>query len=510
MSKNQKGTTSANEQKEEEENSKKLLNRKTKRETNNQVENINIPLTILKNYIRCSICLEYELFSSKCYNCKICSSHFHLDCYNLFNFSEEKTEKITNNNLEDFICERCSEEKKGISNISCYICGEHDGIIKKLKENQYIHHYCYVFFKDRLHQVKNGKCNNCKIKNIPVLKCENHGCKEKYHMKCALVKGLIFSLPYLRDEKNEEKEIKESFNEKIPFFCEVHNKDYIENYAQYITAMKQSMNDKKIKSDNNPINEIQNENNDNNKDEIISSNKEKENNSNSEKIIINNEQKIGINDENANKNEKEQNKSISSNSDIEDNYGSNNSEEPSDKTPVNNYSIEKVNSVNEKNSVMSNNIVSNENNTNNNNNNDNTNNNNEIINSNDFKNNEQENKQIGKENNKNEINNENINNDNDDEDIDINMICEEDDKNKNEKMDEENNENDGFVKDEEDIIITGHEKENLNENKENKEKEKEKFKIPEVKYEYIDLFSNFNKMNEDYYFPGNFYKFHGM
>ena len=41
-------------------------------------------------------------------------------------------------------------------------------------------------------------------------------------------------------------------------------------------------------------------------------------------------------------------------------------------------------------------------------------------------------------------------------------------------------------------------------------KEKTEYKIPEIKYETVDLFENFRKMNENYCFPGSFYKFHGV
>ena len=211
MSKSLKGVNSPIDQIEEiESTSKKLLNRKTKRENNNNsLESLNNFQVILANEIRCSICLKYQKLSSKCYKCSVCSSYFHLECYNLFNFTNDESDKINenNSNLNNFICLRCVDEKKNNSKYNCYLCGEHDGIIKKYKD-QYIHHYCNIF---NLNHPKNGKCNNCKIKNIPVLKCDYHGCKNKYHMKCALEKGIIFSLPYMRSENDEENK-REIFN----------------------------------------------------------------------------------------------------------------------------------------------------------------------------------------------------------------------------------------------------------------------------------------------------------
>ena len=241
----------------DEEDSKKLLNRKTKRENSSNIklgDNLNLGYDI-----RCSICLEYENYSGKCHKCIKCFSDFHMDCYNLFTFSPESqdnSDKVTEANINSFICMRCKEENEKNNRINCGLCAEHDGIMKK-KDDKYIHHYCYVFFKDNLQHVKNGKCKNCKIKNIPVIKCEYHGCKDKYHIKCALEKGIIFSLNFLSDDKN-----KENFNEKIPFYCENHNKVMIDNYAQFISAMADSMKDKtkispEIKKDNNPINEME-------------------------------------------------------------------------------------------------------------------------------------------------------------------------------------------------------------------------------------------------------------
>ena len=46
--------------------------------------------------------------------------------------------------------------------------------------------------------------------------------------------------------------------------------------------------------------------------------------------------------------------------------------------------------------------------------------------------------------------------------------------------------------------------------KENIDMKNEEYKIPEIKREPIDLFENFRKMNEDYFFPGSFYRFHGI
>lgn len=494
MSKNIKVTNSPNGQNEEISSaSKKLLNRKTKRENNNNSsDTINKFQLSLANEIKCSICLKYQKFGSNCYKCSICSSYFHLDCYNLFTFTKDESDqiKIENKNLNDFKCVRCIQEKINNTKYQCYLCWQHEGIMKKIKDNQYIHHYCYVFFKDNLLHPKNGKCKNCRVKNIPTLKCEWNGCKDKYHIKCALEKGIIFSLQYMRFDNDEKIEI-ETFNEKVTFFCEIHNNNLIENYYQYLSVMTQSLNDR---IDNNPINEI---NNNNEKKQMIDSNndKEKEKNNISNINSNNNEQKSIENNNEEIKND--MNKSISSNSNF-DNYDSNNdSEVASEKTPVNHYSSEKK-SINEKISESEKNFISNDNS-----------NNNKI-------NNSQNNKEINEKssnvnlNNENKIKN-NINNEDEEKvQMDINMDIEEEEKNKIEieesKIEKKNN--DKIEEDEdEEIIIT---KKNKISSPKNELIEEENFQPPEIKREKIDLFDSFRKINEDYCFPGCFYRFHGI
>ena len=460
------------EQKEETENSKKLLNRKTKRENNNNNnESSNNRQFSLKNEIMCSICLDYERFSTKCYKCISCNSFFHLECYNLFIFSGNEKEYIKEGdpNLDNFKCSRCKEEEKNGNNvkITCHLCVEHNGILKHLKDNLYIHHYCYVFFKDKLHQIKGGKggkCNNCKIKNIPIFKCESSGCKNKFHIKCALEKGLIFSLSFLHDNQ------KEKFDEKIPFYCEVHGKDSIENYSQYITAMAQSMDDKKENPD---IKGLQNENENEN---------EKNNNDFNRKDKENSNDNANANNQKNDENEKEKPiNSIGSNSVHGENYGSSNlSEEASEKTPVNHYNTkEKDNSIN------SNNVISNDNN------NENKSENSDIGNGNDNKNNESKKEET-------------LNNENNEEEVDIMLIEDENRENKNENSNNENNSKNDL----DDIFSSENkDKEDMDVEPNDEENKFEDYKPPEIKHEIIDLFENFNNMNKDYCFPGSFFKF---
>ena len=89
---------------------KQFLNRKKKRDPNISSEIFDLNSSY--NETRCSICLGEEKLVSNCYKCKTCSAIFHIECYNLFTFAETKEEKISKENMNDFECYRCKEEKK--------------------------------------------------------------------------------------------------------------------------------------------------------------------------------------------------------------------------------------------------------------------------------------------------------------------------------------------------------------------------------------------------------------
>ncbi len=513
MSKNQKGGNSPNKHKKVGE-AKMFLNHKTKRDTNSSNDELD-PFDLITPKTRCSICLEFQIFGTQCYKCSVCSSTFHLDCYNFFNIDKNNKEEILNNNdINNFICMRCKEEKQNNTQIICSLCGEHDGILKKFDNNNYVHHYCYVLCKDNILNMINGNYKMCKIckKKGNCIECRANKCKEKYHIKCALEKNLIFSLTYY---KGEEKIIHETFNDLILFQCKEHNEIFINYYKSILSAMTRSINDN-IKdqninksNDNNPINIIQNNNNNNNNGEVISLNNEKENNNNNNNSNLNTS---NINDDS--KKIEIDNKSLNTNSLNDENYediSNNDSKEVSEKTPPNNFSLKKPKSptpenTNNNNDNNNNNISSIENN------------NNDIINVNLSKinNNIKQNDNVKKKEN---TNNNNIN---EDADVDIKMEIEEVKKSDNnlKEVKAEKEINKEIVleeEEEEDVIITDNTKKiNLDEKNEIKENEKEKeigmeeYIIPEIKHEEINLFENFRKMNENYCYPGCFYRFHGL
>ena len=112
--------------------------------------------------------------------------------------------------------------------------------------------------------MKGGICKSCAHKKIPVLKCQERNCKEKYHIQCAIDKKIIFWLPYMREQ---EKIKEETFNNQIPFFCAEHNKPLMDNFAEFSQTLLISKNDQpennisqNEKQNNNIINENSNNN----------------------------------------------------------------------------------------------------------------------------------------------------------------------------------------------------------------------------------------------------------
>ena len=461
MSKSQKDSINEFKSDQDSLSNKQLLNRKKKRDSNISSE-IFEQNSISNNEIRCSICLGEEKLIPNCGKCITCGSYFHLECYNLFKLPETKEQLINeetfiNNNYE---CYRCREERRVGMEIKCFVCKEHIGIIKQIEQDKFLHHYCYVFFKDSLNNLKGGICKECSHKKMPVLKCQETKCKDKYHIQCAIKRQMIFWLPFMRgDEKiNEDK-----FNDKINFFCNLHNETLINEFNSYVLTMQVSKKEgeqnktQEQKEENNKDNEM----NSNKKNEVennVNNNKEQkreENNMNNkeekkineekEKEIINSVINLNIannsnkslninNNENNNSNEeKEKNNSISNSNNNLESVGS------SPKTPPK-IDLSKNSSKNVSNGKILNNSVS------------------DII-----------NVSIKKEKSNNNINN------NEEDSIDINII------------------NEG----------------KMNNNEENEEDDEDmEYNPPEIIYKDIDLFENFKKMNDKYVLPASFCKFH--
>ena len=468
-----------------------LLNRKKKRDSNISSE-IFDQNSSANNEIRCSICLGEEKLIPNCYKCSTCSSYFHLDCYNLFTIPETKEEKITkeiaSNNFE---CYRCKKEKEYREEYKCFVCNTHSGIMKRFEEKKFLHHFCYVFFKDNLNNLKGGICKICKGKKKPVLKCQGEGCKDKYHIQCAIDEKIIFCLPYMRtdDIKLDEK----NFNEKIPFYCEVHNDLLIKNFKEYSLTVQISKNDKiqseipgeqkkEKENENKDINskkdseEEENKKNEEKKEEKNSSNSNINNN-----IIIDNKKEEENKEENKNNEEKELNK----------------------KTII--TSVINLNVANEVHSNSNSNI----------NNVSNVSNNNNINKENEEKEKEKNNSNNNLNNSKSEKNNDSVQS-SPNTPVKIDLSKHSSKNVSSVKINNDNNNNMSLKKEkssmiEDDIDININvDKMNLNNSNDEDESDEEdmEYTPPEIKHEEIDLFENFKIRNEKYVLPGAFYKFH--
>ena len=212
-----------------------LINRKTKR---GRKEKIILP----KNHLKCGICLEISNFlSENLISCSICKCYFHISCYNQWEISNIKEKP-------SYKCIRCAyalKINKNINDYHCLICGNSNGVLnKKNKTNEFFHQICLnllIEFKEvqedyiiinniRKWRYKNS-CRYCGVKlskSQAVIKCKNPKCKQFYHIPCAIEKGVIFDLKFMKKYYNVEK-----FSD-IPFYCSNHNKKISFLYKNFI------------------------------------------------------------------------------------------------------------------------------------------------------------------------------------------------------------------------------------------------------------------------------------
>ena len=199
----------------------------------------------LPNLPKCDICLQYsDLSREKLVSCSICKCLFHKSCYNQY-------EEISpsDNDSAIYNCIRCTEAFKlkiPLNEITCFICGRSN---KTLNYNQttrdFYHQICLNFFcefndinpeqisKDLIRKWRyKNSCKYCgeKLsKNVAVIKCKKPTCKDYYHIACAIEKGMIFDLNFMKEYYHVSK------NNQIPFFCSNHNKKISHEYKDFIT-----------------------------------------------------------------------------------------------------------------------------------------------------------------------------------------------------------------------------------------------------------------------------------
>ena len=215
----------------------------TKRTNKGRKENFSLPT----DKIKCDICLEYSDYSKEeIISCSRCQGHFHKSCYDQY----EIINSSSSNSTPIYKCFRCVQADKLNKNINdkdfnCFICGHSNKVLNYNHLNRlYYHMICLLFISELCDLTKEEMSkekirrwrykNSCKYcgeklsKSVAVIKCKKPKCKDYYHVPCAVVKGMIFSLNFMRKYYNISK------NEQIPFYCSNHNKKIVNQYKNYI------------------------------------------------------------------------------------------------------------------------------------------------------------------------------------------------------------------------------------------------------------------------------------
>ena len=210
----------------------KLINRKTLR---GRKEKISLP----KNKLKCEVCNQYSDFSEEdLISCSTCKCLFHKSCY-------EQYELYGNSTYKCIRCSHALRKDKSINDYNCFICGTSNGVLSlNYATNSFYHKICVYFLNEfkgleevdicykniRKWRYKNSCrfCGEKLSKTKAVIKCKNPKCKEYYHIPCAIQKGMIFDLNYMRKFYNV------SNNEEIPFYCSNHNKKISFMYKTYV------------------------------------------------------------------------------------------------------------------------------------------------------------------------------------------------------------------------------------------------------------------------------------
>ena len=215
-----------------------------------------------KNKPKCGVCLQFsDPSKEELISCITCKCKFHKSCFDKYEFYD---------NLF-YRCIRCvyaAKSNKSINEFKCFICNSSKGLIDidtNSIDGPFYHKVCFDFLiefrglkridicKEKIKKWRfKSSCKYCgeKLsKNKAVIKCKNPKCKEYYHIPCAIEKGMIFDLNYMKDFYG----LRNSFN--IPFYCSNHNKKLAYSFKNYI--MKSNINtNNECTFENRPENEI--------------------------------------------------------------------------------------------------------------------------------------------------------------------------------------------------------------------------------------------------------------
>ena len=214
-----------------------LISRKTLR---GRKEKIPFP----KNKIKCEVCLEFSDFSKEdLISCSTCKCFFHKSCYEQYELCQSSFIEASS-----YKCKRCAHAlklNKPIEDYKCFICGNYNGVLSRNSLNNLFYHKICVNllneFKDlegddickeniRRWRYKNScrYCGEKLSKAKAVIKCKNPKCKEFFHIPCAIHKGMIFDLNFIKQY------YKVSSFDEIPFYCSNHNKKISFMYKSHI------------------------------------------------------------------------------------------------------------------------------------------------------------------------------------------------------------------------------------------------------------------------------------
>ena len=217
-----------------------LQNLISKRTNKGRKEIFEIP----KDKPKCEVCLVFSFLSKEpLISCSICKCMFHKLCYNQYELISPP-----NNETKSYRCIRCTHAillNKSIYDFKCFICGHSN---KVLKYNNFREIYYHQICLDNLSELSDLKeeeisaeiirrwryknsCKYCDKKlsaSVAVTKCKKPKCKEYYHIPCAIVKGMIFDIIFMKEFYNV------SQSNQIPFYCSNHNKKISNQYKAYL------------------------------------------------------------------------------------------------------------------------------------------------------------------------------------------------------------------------------------------------------------------------------------
>ena len=213
-----------------------LIKRKTLR---GRKEKISLPM----HKIKCEVCLQFSDSSTEdLISCSTCKCFFHYNCHNQCEISNDKE-------TSSYKCVRCAyalKLNKPINSFNCFICGYSYGVLNRNSINNEFYHQICLDFLNEIHVEDNNKniCrenirkwrykNTCRFcgeklcKSKAVIKCKKPKCKGFFHIPCAIEKGMIFDLKFMKKYYNVKS------NAEIPFFCSNHNKKVSFLYKNYV------------------------------------------------------------------------------------------------------------------------------------------------------------------------------------------------------------------------------------------------------------------------------------